>query len=240
MTLPRPVRLTLLLLSALSAQEAEPGSPAPQRVLVVGDSMMRVPAHAIELQLARLGDDAVESRAFTRLGSGLARLDAFDWMEKLDELVEDFRPTLTIAWFGANDRQPMRTDNGIIRPGSDEWSDEYARRVGLAMDTLTAPGDARVLWLELPDMREASMQEDARAINELVRTEADQRDRVSVYSTRTILSRQPGTFTMHIAGPTGMPIQIRDRDGVHLNRAGADWLAEALVEMIAESGSGRR
>ncbi len=222
----------VIILSASARMTESADAASPQRMLIVGDSMMRVTAHATELQLSRR--EGVESRSFTRLGSGLARLDVFDWMEQLDALVAEFDPEVTLVWFGANDRQNMRTDAGIIRPSAPEWELEYARRVGTAMDKLTAVEGARVVWLELPDMREGRLQQDVELINRIVRQEADRRDRVAFYPARALLSRRPGAFTMHIAGPTGMPLRVRDNDGVHLSRAGADYLAESLMRYLFE------
>lgn len=131
----------------------------------------------------------------------------------------------------------MQTGAGVINLTDPEWEKEYARRVGLMMDKLLAPPGARVLWLELPDMREAAMQADIELINRIVRGEAGQRDRVIFFPVRQILGRQPGKFTMHVAGPTGMPLQVRDADGVHLSRAGADRLAAELIRYLFEDGA---
>ena len=216
---------------AWSGQAAEP----PVRVLVVGDSMMRVVAHATELELSRR--EGMEALSHTSLGSGLARLDVFDWMAKIDELVAAFEPTVSIVWFGTNDRQPLRAGGRVIAPDSGQWEEEYARRVGDAMDRLAKVEGSRVLWLELPDMREARMQADVDLINRLVEQEAGKRSAARFVPTRTLLSRQPGTYSAYVIGPDGMPLQIRHQDGVHLNRAGADRLAAALVPWVQESES---
>ncbi len=202
----------------------------PKRILVIGDSMMQVTAHAFNRRLDRIPD--VENRNHTSLGSGLARLDVFDWLEKIQELVDDFDPDATVVWFGANDLQPMQTAGGIIRPGSPEWSAEYQRRVGAAMDRLTKREGAYVYWLELPDMRDRRVQSDVAFINSLLVTAAGNRERAFFVPTRTILSREPGTYSPYIVGPRGMPVQIRDPDGIHLNRAGADLMTEHLLELI--------
>lgn len=201
---------------------------APERVLLIGDSMMRIPAHSIEQRLGRLG--GIETESVTSLGSGLARLDVFDWMEKVDELVTAFGPEWTLVWFGTNDRQPMRTPDGIIQPRSqDAWSTEYARRVAHVMDKLTTSPEQRVIWLELPPMREGRLNDDIVLINELVAAEAARRAQVDFYPAAELFSRRPGAFSMHVAGPDGMPLRVREADGIHLNRAGADLLADRLL-----------
>jgi len=235
-TLFKTVRIAAITLFTLTSHvfaEAE----ASTRVLLVGDSMMRVPAHAAELQLRRR--EGVESMAYSSLGSGLARLDVFDWMGKIDELVAEFSPDVSIAWFGANDHQPLQVDGRVVQTGDEAWDTEYSRRIGAVMDKLTAKPGSIVYWLEIPDMRDPGMQSKIEEINVILQREADKRDQVIFFETRPVLSRRPGTYTTHMPGPTGMPVMVRDTDGVHLNRAGADRIAEHLIRAIFSAESGR-
>lgn len=221
-----------------AAPEEAPAPPA--RILIIGDSMMNLPAHALELALA--GKSGVATRAYTSIGTGLARLDSFDWMAKTRTLLEEFNPDLTLVWFGTNDRQPMQTADRIIKEEEPEWQQEYARRVGALMDLIIAHPAARMMWLELPDMRDDKIQEDVLLINRLVGEEAARRPRVEFFRTRPILGHRPGKFTPYVIGPKGLPVQVRDPDGMHLNRAGADRLAENIVKAIygtnTEAGTG--
>ena len=214
-----------LLLGALPRARAAEG---PARILILGDSMMRVPSHSIELEFSR--HEGVTTRLFTSLGSGLARLDVVDWIERIRALVPEFQPDTSIIWIGTNDEQPMRTPAGIIRPEQPGWSEEYARRVGEAMDLLGRGGEAKVYWLELPDMPKPEIQKSADRINGLVDQEAAKRPFVIHYKTRSFLSRTPGTFSRYVLRPNGMPLSVRDTDGVHLDRNGADLLARKLAE----------
>ena len=100
-------RLPFSLFAAVSLAAAV-HADGPEKVLIIGDSMMRIPAHAIKLELK--GKEGVAAKDHTSLGSGLARLDAYDWMGKIDELLKEFQPDAAVVWFGTNDRQPMKTD----------------------------------------------------------------------------------------------------------------------------------
>jgi len=218
------------LFAALTMWTASAAMAGPERVLIIGDSMMQIPAHAIKLALKKQG--GVEAKAHTSIGSGLARLDAYDWMGKVDELAGEFKPEATLVWFGTNDRQPMRTDTGVVQLDAPEWREEYARRVGEVMDKLTAAKGAEVYWFEVPVMRDEEMNREVAVINDIVKAEAEKRDAVTYFPTSHILTRKEGQFAPYLIGPTGRPIKVREPDGVHLSRPGADLVAEAVVKEL--------
>lgn len=204
---------------------------APERVLIIGDSMMQVTAHATSLALDRRS--GVVSKSHTSIGSGLARLDVFDWMAQADSLVKEFNPDVTMVWFGTNDRQPMQTtDKGIVQLTDSAWEEEYARRVGVMMDKLTAATGSKVYWLELPVMREEKMNQEVAVINRIAKAEADKRGQVQFFPTENVLTRRPGVYSPILMGNDGRPIHIREADGIHLSRAGADRVAAAFVKAI--------
>lgn len=203
---------------------------APTRVLLLGDSMMRVPAHALELAMSR--KPGVEVFSFSSIGSGLARLDTFDWLVKIDSLTADFSPDTAIVFLGANDRQPMRTDAGIVPPGDTAWQREYAGRVGEAMDRLLRGGVRKVLWLQLPEMRDERLREDVNLINGIVAAQSAAREGVAFVEIRDVVGRGSGRYSAYVIQPNGMPLHVRDPDGIHLNRAGADLIAAHLVDLL--------
>lgn len=194
--------------------------------------MMRVTSHATEMVIEKRPGVEVQSK--TSLGSGLARLDAFDWMSEIDTIVREFDPEASVVWFGTNDRQPMQTESGTVNISDAEWETEYARRVALVMDKLTAKENAKVYWLELPVMRDDSITEKVDFINRIAKVEAEKRPRVIFFETRGILGRRPDTYSPYIIGPNGQMTDLRDRDGVHLSRAGADRIAEAIDKALYE------
>lgn len=216
--------------AALFLSVTETTAQQPTRVLIVGDSIMQAVARSLERQLARR--DGVEVSSHTHIGTGLARLDLYDWHEKIRTEVAAHRPDTVLIMIGANDNQAMRTNGQVVRPGSSEWEREYARRAGEAMDIMLRGGVQRIHWLELPDMRDARLQQDVTLINRLVRAECDQRPEATYQETRSLLSREPGTYSPYIIQANGMPLDIRSGDGIHFNRRGADLLAERMIERI--------
>ena len=201
-----------------------------RRVLVIGDSIMNLLARSIERAAA--GDKALSVATFTSLGSGLARLDLFDWPGRIEALIREHRPDTLVLMMGANDRQPMQVDGRILQPDTPEWDEEYARRVARIFELAEAGGVRHVVWLELPDMREPAVQAHAERVNAIVRAEAARRAGAEFFETRPILSRKPGVYSAYIVQANGMPLEVRSRDGIHLNRSGADLLAEQLLSRL--------
>jgi len=225
----RAVRLVIvaaLILAPLSNHAAE----HQQRVLVIGDSMMRAVSRSLQRALSE--DDGIQPVYLVCLGSGLARLDLFDWHAKIGEMVEQHNPALALVFIGANDDQPMRTEDGILQPGTEVWTAEYQRRVSVAMDLLLKGGVKRLYWIGLPDMRDAKLQRAAQAINAGVRGLAEDRPSVHVVDTATMFSREAGTYSGYITRDNGMPLHVRDTKGVHLNRDGADILVNTLLPTL--------
>ena len=204
---------------------------AKSTVLLIGDSMMRLPAHAMERELAKIPD--VEVATFSGIGTGLARLDAFDWLAKIDELCAARKPKVAVVALGANDRQPMMLESaGLVQPGSPEWDAEYAARVGSALDRLLAGGCEKIVWLQLPPMREPVVAEFARRVNELVAAQAALRPQVVAHDFSALVAdRRTGGFTERRMDPlTAAAIPVRDVDGIHLSPEGARLLADALIK----------
>jgi hypothetical protein len=211
---------------------AEAQAPARSPVLMIGDSMMRLPGHAMERELSRL--PGIQATSFSGIGTGLARLDAFDWLGKIDELCADLHPKVAVVALGANDRQPMLLpdNHGLAQPGSPEWDTEYGRRVGQAMDRLAAGGCQQVIWLQLPPMRDAVVDDFAKRINGLVAEAARTRPAVVVHDfSKLVADRRTGGYVERMMDPmTAAAIRVRDPDGIHLTPDGARMLATALIK----------
>jgi len=208
------------------AGAAERTARAP--VLMVGDSMMRLLSVALEKEFRKQG---IEAASFASLGSGLVRLDAFDWYAKISGLMDTHKPGTVIVVLGTNDDQPLLDEKGqTVNKGTDAWDLEYSKRLGKIMDTFLEHGALRVIWLLQPDMKQAAHQRYADRLNALITAEAGTRPAVLLFDSRAVLCRRPGApYSATLVGKDGQMIQVRDSDGVHLSRDGAERLAVAVV-----------
>lgn len=230
-------RIAAAVCAALAAGlEASP-DPAPPAyagrgrppVLLVGDSMVVALGRAMEKTLAETGTpSAVTCSSF---GTGLARPSLFDWEAKIDALAAAARPEIAVAVFGVDDRQPVETAAGAVAyDRADEWRAAYAEHVGRTMDRLAAHGVRRIVWLQLPDMRDRPWQEHARLVNGIVADEAAARtNTVALFDLGPVLSRRPGTYTRYVMMGDGSALTVRDPDGIHLSPEGARLVASALL-----------
>ncbi len=210
------------------AARAADGAP----VLMIGDSMMRLLGIAMEKELNAAG--VTPAATFSSLASGLARMDAFDWFAKVDELMKQHKPATVVVSLGANDRQSLKDATGRVVPfGQPDWEREYGLRVGRIMDELIKGGATRVVWLLLPDMKEPAQQEYAQSVNALFKREAateTRKDKVVLFDMAPLLTRRPGTFSLYVMAPNGAALTVRDPDGIHLTNVGSKRVAQSIVQ----------
>ena len=233
--------------SNLSAAPVPGYDPLPKDerkpVLAIGDSMMRILGARFEKQFAKefkeVGKKEKSATSYSSLGSGLVRDDAFDWYGKIRELLAEVKPQAVIVMLGANDRQTIKDDTGrIFEFGSDEWRGEYAKRVGRAMEELCQDKTVKhVIWMLLPDMKEPIQQDYAKLVNEIIREQAVlndlRKEKILTFDTRLVVSRKPGKYSdfLMVSTKTGaQSIKVREPDGVHFSRAGAEFLASRVIE----------
>lgn len=199
---------------------------AKDSVLLLGDSMMKAIAPTLEQKFTAAGCDVKTSAA---IGTGLARLDLYDWMAKAAELS---KVDIAVVMMGANDNQPMRTAGGIVKHGTPEWQKEYTERVANFVAALQKNGIKQVVWVELPAMRDDKLNADVLGINTAAKAAINQSNQ-AWFETRALFSKTPdGAYTAYIIQASGMPLHVRAEDGVHINRKGADLLADKLVPAV--------
>ena len=211
------VAISVISVCASSADAAD--------VLIIGDSMMKSVARALKKECVTR---ELSVEVVTSIGSGLARLDLFDWHQTIRTLVAEQNPKTVFIMMGANDNQTMQVGGAALVFGISAWNLEYGRRAGKLMDLIVAGEAEKIFWLGLPCMRERGLDSDTKVISRTVSQQAAARPNVDFISTYKMFSKK-GKYSAYIIQKSGMPLDVRSSDGIHLNRNGAELLAEAAM-----------
>ena len=224
------VTALLLLLAGLYVP-ARAETP-PLRVLVTGDSMMQPLDEVLKPHVERAGGRLVSDR---RPATGLTNPVILDWVQHARKQARRHRQRATVMFIGANDSNPLRTEDGrevnCCRRG---WIDAYARRVAKIMRIWRRDSRAYVYWLTLPTPVEPRVAQFA-AINYAIRqAAAEVGPQVRVVDTVPAIS--PGNRFRRRVRYRGRRVVVRDRDGVHLTRAGARIASDLVRRAMRSDG----
>ena len=204
---------------------------APLRAYVAGDSQAFY--LGVELRTGPLRR-VVEVTLENRHSTGLARPGYFNWPAQLLSVSAEVDPELVVMTLGSNDWQNMTTPEGqILSRGSDEWIAEWGRRLGVAFDVLEVPR-RQVMWVGLPPTRSNKTREGYALMNRITTEVAAERDFVTMIDIWEMFGGdEPYRASIPPPDdPEGSPVLVRQTDGVHLNRRGAEWVAAIVEEEI--------
>jgi uncharacterized protein len=202
----------------------QPTAEDPLRVLFVGDSLIGNISTAFGRVLSDEPRMTVEIDF--HISTGLARPDVLDWPTYLDRVLGEGDAEVVVLMFGGNDDQDMQTEGGRVEFGSEAWAAEYARRVGIMMDVASGEGRAAV-WLGLPAMHVARLEQARQIMNDVARQQARRRPAVRYVDLSRTLT--PGdSYQQSVGG-----VRAREADGVHLTIQGAELVVEDVFGAFA-------
>jgi hypothetical protein len=202
-----------------------PTAAAPLRLWAGGDSMMRDLSESIQRLAAE--DPRYATTVHYEISTGLTRPDYYDWPSALAADLAETDPEVMMIMFGANDAQGIVTADGSVFPRVTDagWQAEYARRVEATMDLLRDPDDDRlVLWVLQPPMRDGDFDARMRILDDIYRDAAEGRPWIDVVETAPLVGDADGKFLA----------DLRQDDGIHLSRSGADELARDLLDLVED------
>ncbi len=205
---------------------------APLRVFVAGDSQADPVASELD-SAARSADRPTAVHNGSRIATGLARPDYFNWPAELSSVATAENPDVIIMVIGGNDAQDMQRDGEYFVVGTAEWAAEYEARVALVMD-LVQSEQRRILWINQPPLREADDDHAADLINLAIANAASTRPWVRVIDAHTMFGGPDGSYVESYTGPDGESFDSRQDDGVHLTRRASRVLAGVIDDMLAE------
>ncbi len=217
-----------------------PSAERPLRLYIAGDSMAQGYGQVVQGAATRTG--VMTATVDVKVSSGLNRIDFFDWPARLVERVDSLRPDVVIVTFGANDQQPILTEEGrAVRDVTDPaWIAEYARRVAWAMDFLAGDG-RKLIWVGIPNDGRDEVTERLAVIRGVYAAEAAKRPAVTFVDTWTYFESPTGGYAAYVADDEGQVRRMRANDGFHLSIEGASYLGrivfgEVVKELVARGG----
>ena len=217
---------------------ATPTEAAPITLYVGGDSM----ADGLAATLSRLagGTRLFVVSADGRVSTGLSRPDFFNWPEHLARDIDDLdglSPDVAVLLFGANDLQNIPLATGAYVVGTQEWLDEYRRRVGGTMDLMRSGDDDRMtFWLGMPPMGPGSSIDNTTVeqVNHIVWSEAQSRPWITYVDTWSYFAGPDGAYADELPYADGQARNSRAGDEIHMEQVGYERMAWAVMDHITE------
>jgi uncharacterized protein len=204
----------------------------PLRVWVAGDSLAEVPGQGLE-RVAGSSVDIVDVES--RLSTGLARPDLYNWFLRIPAAVRQFGPRVVVFSFGADDAHDYLAgvpSGKTVGPlGSPSWDAEYRRRVEGVTHELAARG-IYVVWLGLPIPDGSGFRHSFPIVNRILAAVAKSNPRSSTYvDTWHLLDDAHGRYTAYLR-VKGKLTLMRLPDGVHYTPAAGDLVARQVLKQL--------
>jgi hypothetical protein len=175
------------------------------------------------------GDSRVQVSAKHRTFNGIARADFADDV-KLEETSRDTFH-IGVVMVGFYDRIHMRMPpRDRLLLGSEEWREEYGRRVDRLIKALKHRGLA-LYWVGLPIMRRFEANDPAQMMNDIVRSKA-YLDGIKFIDIGAQFADEGGNYTLYGPDITGKQRLLREADGILFTPAGNRKLAHFVAQEI--------
>ena len=207
-----------------------PTAARPLRIWVGGDSMAQTTGAQVVQYAQKTG--VMRATLDYHISTGLSRPDYFDWPLRLAYVSRVLQPDVAVAFFGANDAQPVDLDGRVLASESPAWDALYAQRVGQAMDTLLRGGATRVYWVGLPIMGSKAFSRTVKVLDTIFQREAATRPGVVYVDTWSMFATPKGAYSPYLRDAHGDLQLMRQADGVHMTLSGAARLGWAIVTRI--------
>jgi hypothetical protein len=203
----------------------------PLRLWVAGDSLAQVPGDALQRVGGAVDVVGVESR----LATGLARPDLYNWFTRIQQAPGALKPDVAVFSFGADDAHDYMTGvpggRSVGSFGSPSWVAEYTRRADGVTRELAARG-VYVVWLGLPIPDGPGFKRSFPVMNRILERVAARHPKSSVYvDTWHVLDDAHGRFAPYLR-VHGKLTLMRLPDGVHYTEAAGDLIAAQVVAKL--------
>lgn len=199
----------------------------PQKVLLVGDSMMQGLGPWLQRQFKSRGAQVLDH---SKHSTGLVNKTYYNWPDKLASLMEQHQPEMVMVMLGTNDHLDMVMEGKqYIRYRSEAWHARYSERVQ-QMALVALSRGAAVVWIGLPAMREA-WYEDAAKVTAPIFEREMQAFGMPFVDARPVLLEPSETYS-HYLSQGERKVLARAGDGIHLAPYGNQVLVKAIFDQL--------
>jgi hypothetical protein len=169
-------------------------------------------------------------------GTGLARLDQFNWVEEMKTLAKGGNVDLFIGSFGVNDRQAIvEPDKTRVEFGTPQFDARYKAVLSEAVQGVLSQGSS-ALVVGLPVMMDQAANADTAAKNKLFgEAIKDIGSDHASYAPPWSSSSGEDQYRPYLQNANNTLIQVRAQDGVHFTPAGYDMVLRAIYPAIVEA-----
>jgi hypothetical protein len=219
-------------------QFADAQPDATIRIAFVGDSMADGLWGAL---YRRLGKDKCLAERVKLLrkaknGTGLTRLDQFNWIDEVAAIAAEPGVDLFVGSFGINDRQPIvEPDKARTDYGGQAFETRYQEHVVDLIHQATEK-DGSILLIGLPVMLDADANADALAKNKIfaaaVKAAATP---LAAYASPWTSQPPPDEYKPFLPNSHNVMAQVRATDGIHFTTFGYDLVMDSIYPSILAS-----
>lgn len=190
------------------------------KVLLIGDSVMGDVYYSLSryLKNEKINWKLINAH---KVSSGLTNTGYYDWIATTKQLVSQHKPDYVFVLMGTNDAQNMSLNGKPVSFGKELWIEEYTNRMKQMKEYL----DSNVqdwLWIGLPVVKGNSFNNRLQVIRNIQSQISDK----NYISNQEIFGKD--------TEPKSINLNLRAKDGIHLNAKGADVMARFSFDQLIE------
>jgi len=208
-----------------------PGTPKPPEAItatVIGGYLADHLAQGLRDAYARQPLLVIDNQAVR--GTGLAIQRDTPWPQRAATILAADRTDVIIVMIGSNDRRHMWEPRKHFTLGSEEWADEYRKRIKALVDILVRSGKP-ILWVSLPPVSTRKASDYNTQFNGLYKEVVEKAGGtfVDIWDRFT---REDGRYAAYGPALDGRNRLLRANDGVGFSAAGRRKLAFYLEKHL--------
>lgn len=197
------------------------------RVFIAGDSLMQGPATELSKRFRDRGIYAIDA---SRVSTGLAYPQFFDWVSKIKDAISKGRVDAVIVFLGANDTFDMYEGPNVFAVGTPAWQRLYLSRVE-QIAAFSKQHNVPLIWLGMPAMNRSDIQPFIPMMNRLYKSAVQRHAGIYVPTDRTLGETENSYISSKVI--KGKRFVLRADDGVHFTPIGWTLVADTVSQKIS-------